>query len=690
MDNQGFHDFLDSEIKLLVFSEAISNSAALAQFATKELEESNEIADITLGSASLIIGPRRRRLRVDGLGIDEIDGTLFALISDAVDKTASETLTKTDADALFSQLHWFIEVAVNDKLRSEIPTHDVAAEFAWRLGESWGRIQKVKLVLATNKTLSERVRTYEFPSIGGKNTEAQIWDEKRLFELFVSKTGHEKTQIKLSDFGSEPIPMLSTAASDGDSETYLAVVPGDLLARIFDKYGSRLLEGNVRGFLSTRGNVNKGIRATILGRPEKFLIFNNGITATASSIEVDSQNRLLQIEDLQIVNGGQTTASLYTFLKQEKALQANLRKTAVAMKLIVVKPEIAEEMVPEVAKYSNSQNKVNEADFFANSPFHRRMEEISKRLMAPAVGGRQTSTRWYYERARGSFENEKARASLTSSGAKKFEDTYPKGQKIDKTDLAKFHNIVNLKPHLVRRGNQKNFVAFKDEVATKYESEEGRALFGDAYYKRIVCTKIMFDALHKAVRDSTWYTQGYLADLVTYGMAKFIQSAQDDGYAMPWDQIWQLQSLPQTLANSLLDAAELASVALLDPTRKQQNVTEWAKSEDCWKSLKALEYKLSPEVKAVLVTKEAAAAESKENKKIGKLLNEYETKMYLNSIPHTYWEQLLVHQTLRISPSTRQVVDQVIKGNALVLDKRRANSLMELIEQASFEGIESP
>lgn len=690
MDSAGFREFLDSEIKLLVFSEGISNSAALAQFATKELEESNEIADMSLGFSSLVIGPRRRKLRVDGLGIDEIDGTLFALISDAVNETANETLTKTDADALFAQLHWFIEVSMSDQLRSEIPAHDVAAEFAWRLGEAWGMIQKVKLVLVTNKTLSDRVRTYEFPSISGKSTEAQIWDERRLFELYVSRTGHEKTQISLLDFGSAPIPMLSATESDGESETYLAVLPGDLLARIFDKYGSRLLEGNVRGFLSTRGNVNKGIRATILGRPEKFLIFNNGITATASSIEVDSSNSLLAVEDLQIVNGGQTTASLYTFLKQEKVHQANLKKTAVAVKLIVVKPEIAEEMVPEIAKYSNSQNKVNEADFFANSPFHRRMEEISKRLMAPAVGGRQASSRWFYERARGSFENEKARASLTSAGARKFEDTYPKGQKIDKTDLAKFHNIFSLKPHIVRRGNQKNFLAFKDEVAIKFETEEGRALFGDAYYKRIVCTKIIFDTLHKAVRESAWYTQGYLADLVTYGMAKFIQAVQDSGYAMPWDQIWQLQSVPQALIDSLLDSAELAHAALLDPTRKQQNVTEWAKSEDCWKSLKALRFDLTPEVKASLVPQQVAAEESKENKNKGRLLNEYETNLYLHSIPHSYWEIILRHQTLRIAPSARQSIDQVMKGNALVLDKRRANGLMDLIDQAGFEGIARP
>ena len=57
------------------------------------------------------------------------------------------------------------------------------------------------------------------------------------------------------------------------------------------------------------------------------------------------------------------------------------------MKLSMVKPDRAEEVVPRISEYANSQNKVNAADFFANHPFHLEMEKMSRRVPAPSPGG---------------------------------------------------------------------------------------------------------------------------------------------------------------------------------------------------------------------------------------------------------------------------------------------------------------
>ena len=173
------------------------------------------------------------------------------------------------------------------------------------------------------------------------------------------------------------------------------MISGDVLADIYDEYGARLLEGNVRSFLSTKVAVNKKIRGTILNSPQMFFAFNNGISATAMEVTVEDTEygRLITaVKDFQIINGGQTTASVFNARHKDKA---PLDKLYVQMKLTEVGGSTQEEtddLIRSISRTSNSQNKVSDADFFASHPFHRRMEAISRRLLAPAVGGAQYET----------------------------------------------------------------------------------------------------------------------------------------------------------------------------------------------------------------------------------------------------------------------------------------------------------
>ncbi len=83
--------------------------------------------------------------------------------------------------------------------------------------------------------------------------------------------------------------------------------------------GGRLLEGNVRSFLSLRSTVNKDIRATILKDPEHFFVYNNGIAVTVEDMTLNDKGKLLKATDFQIINGGQTTASLARAVYSDKA-----------------------------------------------------------------------------------------------------------------------------------------------------------------------------------------------------------------------------------------------------------------------------------------------------------------------------------------------------------------------------------
>jgi hypothetical protein len=154
-------------------------------------------------------------------------------------------------------------------------------------------------------------------------------------------------------------------------DCYLAIIPGEVLAKLYKEYSNELLESNVRAFLGQAGTFNKGIRDTIRTKPQMFLPYNNGITATAERVEtqiIDNQLVITKLNDFQIVNGGQTTASL--FHTQRKFKDADLSKIYVQMKLTVIKDKEQKNIeVPNISRFANSQNKVTELDLSSNNPY---------------------------------------------------------------------------------------------------------------------------------------------------------------------------------------------------------------------------------------------------------------------------------------------------------------------------------
>ena len=230
----------------------------------------------------------------------------------------------------------------------------------------------------------------------------QIWDISRLKRIHEARNARDDLVVEFGDLPHGGLPVLRAAVGDAGYDAYLAVIPAAALADIYIRHGGRLLEGNVRTYLGRVGNVNRGITNTLAREPEKFFAYNNGIAATACSVSVqtglDGALLLTEATDLQIVNGAQTTASLAAARRDRKV---PLDGVFVPMKLSVVPVDLAGEMIPRISRYANTQNPVRASDFFANHEFHRRIEEISRRVLAPAVGGSQVQTHWFYERARG-------------------------------------------------------------------------------------------------------------------------------------------------------------------------------------------------------------------------------------------------------------------------------------------------
>ncbi len=433
--------------------------------------------------------------------------------------------------------------------------------------------------------------------IGGIEVKHYLWDLEKLRRLRSSGQAREAIEIDLVKDYSGAVPCLAQHDGTGEYTSYLAFFPAALLAKIYGDYGPRLLEKNVRSFLQARGKVNKGIQSTIRDAPHRFLAYNNGISGTAEVVTVSRTKEglcmLENMRDFQIVNGGQTTASIYHAMKKEKS---DISKVTVQVKLTVVS-EVGKvaEFVPLISLYANSQNKVNTADFSANDAWHHKLESLSRTVWAPAALGTGKGTHWYYERARGSHLDDKMRAG-TPAKQKVWETENPVLQKFTKTDVAKYEQTWNQLPHAVSKGAEKNFIEWTMNRPRSTLPEK-------ADFERLVAKAILFRMTEKIV--SRLELGGYRANVVTYALAWL---SRETGGRLDLERIWKNQFLDDVLMVAISEIAKEAFDYLTE-TAGSRNVTEWAKKPECWDGFKSTVVNI-PDLSICLTKSDEKASDS--------------------------------------------------------------------------------
>lgn len=538
--------------------------------------------------------PANGQLRVDGYCGDPLESrspgdpdeplTLGLIILDFHQGGDLETLGTRDMNTIFNRLMRYLNNALNPQWRRSLEASDPGFGLADLIATRWQRITKIRLYLLTNKVLSGRVDGKTAGDYEGRSVVYSVWDIKRLLALTKASTGQEPLRVRFDEQPLHPLRALLASAGNAENPVYLAAVSGNDLARIYDRWGARLLEQNVRVFLQARSNVNKGIKRTLENEPELFFSFNNGLTATAEHIETEMTSdglNILSLDNLQIVNGGQTTASIYAAYRADKELS----KVFVQMKLSIINPKKAEDLVPRISEYANSQNKVSQADLFSNHPFHTRMEKFSLRILAPAQEGSFNQTKWFYERARGQYGD--AQAYLTRGEKNKFLAEYPKKQKFAKTDLAKYAMVWTDKAYFVNRGAQKNFAEFAKGIAGQWAENELQ--FNEYYYKTLIAQKIIWDATEKIVPQMEWYEAGgYRAQHVVLAIGLIAEAARQLKKKVDFERIWNAQSLDEPFTEAIRQAADAVHPVLMHPTQGYRNISEWAKQPRCWEAVKAL------------------------------------------------------------------------------------------------------
>ena len=539
---------------------------AFTQTALDMLSEAGEFDD------PVVCYHRSRGMEVSGYLLDEDEGRLDVFLSIHTNAAPPGTVTRQQVDVAFRRLGAFIGWCLGGgfvELEESSPSFDMASHIhSFRDG-----LTRIGLCVITDGRTT--VETLPQDNLGGVPVSRSLWDIVRLHRLSTSGHRREAISIDLRERCGGPLPCLQADTTQEGYRAFLTLVPGDLLRGIYADYGTRLLERNVRSFLQARGKVNRGIRDTIIGQPERFLAYNNGITLTAEAVELCSDpgvTAITRLDGLQIVNGGQTTASLLATGRGH----ADLSQVHVAAKLIEIRSgDSHEELVRNVSRYANSQNRISEADFSANDPFHVGIEELSRTIWAPPAAGTQRETRWFYERARGQYQVARA-AETTPARRRMFSAMHPTKQRFNKTDLAKFENTWDQLPHIVSRGAQKNFSDFTIRL-----DERGRVEPDRAYFERLVAKGILFREAERIVQRQNF--GGYRANIVTYTIA-LLCNATDQ--RLDLETIWREQTIGEILETVIAELSHGVHSIVANPPNGR-NVTEWCKSEACWDAVQS-------------------------------------------------------------------------------------------------------
>ena len=307
-----------------------------------------------------------------------------------------------------------------------------------------GKLTGLRIVFATNIRLTSS--DYDRRDETGIDATYDVYDIDRLYRTSNQSISTDDIDVDFETWPCGALPCLEATGKEYKYKSYLLMLDGETLAHLFRRYGSRLYDTNLRSYLESKTKVNKGMLATIRSVPQKFLAYNNGLTAIASRIEVahrHGQPCVTRVVGLQIVNGAQTTSTIYK-ASTDKKNPANLANVHVVMKLTRTELEDMETFVPEITEFANTQNPIKGSDLQANKLIHRRMEVLARETMCPGAEPRQ----WFYERTRGAYQAALAREGTTSKKRLEFLERIPSTNRFDKTDLAVFHMAWSGRPEL--------------------------------------------------------------------------------------------------------------------------------------------------------------------------------------------------------------------------------------------------
>jgi hypothetical protein len=532
----------------------------------------------------------RGTAKVNAWGYDEDEGQATLVTTIFRGTREPELIPKADLEQSIKRA-LRVYSAASQQMHSKMEPSSDAFDMMERLHQVQGMVGRLRVIVLTDGFANEAGRAWRESSPlnvpwRGPEVQLDVWDIRRLFRVDASGLPYEPIEIDLLQRLRAPLPCIASPGVDAGFDVYLAILPGELIYELYHQYGPRLLELNVRSFLQARGKVNRGIRDTLKDEPASFIAYNNGLSATAERVETTNGTSglgLTKLYGLQVVNGGQTVASIHRAKQRDRI---DISNVFVQAKLTVVGPKQVETLVPLISRYANTQNRVDEADFSANHPFHVKLQQLSESVWTPGE-----RSRWFYERARGQYQVAQQRDGTTVAQLARFKQANPPSQRFDKVSLAKYAGAWDQHPHLVSRGGQKNFVAFMQGLAKEHR---GGWEPDAAWFRDVIAKAIIFKEAERAARFHK--LPAYRANAIAYTVALVSSKSLR---RVDLQRIWGAQSVSTALAETLAGWMPAVYEALI-ASSDGRNVTEWCKKSECWDRIRGLELTIPPALAAEL------------------------------------------------------------------------------------------
>lgn len=510
-------------------------------------------------------------LRLSGYALseeqDQLD--LFVSLYEGVD--VPTPVPDSDTKIAVEQCLRFLTLCAEGKMAPKLePSSDVRS-LAETLQAIYDELEQVRVFVLTDQVAKSK--SFKTRDIGGKAVRLEVMDIERLHRHWSEGKPRDELVVDFGEVSGAPLPCVYVPGDNDDYDYALTAIPGEALRLLYEKFGARLLEANVRSFLSVKGKgVNAGIQGTLRSAPGRFMAYNNGIVIVADEMRFgkpgDGSTGIAWLKGLQIVNGGQTTASIY--FAKKRFPETDLSKVRVPAKIIVMRVQdlVKEEaLVSDISRFANSQNAVRQSDLSANKPFHVEVEKLSLSVYCPDGVGR-----WFYERAAGSYNTMLARDGTTPTKLKVLKDAIPPARRITKTDLAKYVTAWDKRPDIVSLGSQKNFDRFMASIAGP-EGTEAPLPTVSAYKAMIAKAKVFRDT-QKLVRPMF---QAFQANVAAYAVSVLADKLGD---RIDLERVWAKQAAsPELMAQIATWAKEVNDV--LHRTANGRMVSEWAKKPEC-------------------------------------------------------------------------------------------------------------
>lgn len=577
---------LHHEVNALVYAddEGASKESKFTEYVMELLAEAGETDGIRLCHYIKENKYENIQYKINGYAIEEGYETLDIFITYFQDGNNLYRIGKADFDKLIKWPTSFLNAALKGHLEDIEPSTE-AYGLARLISANYREIIRVNIFILSNGIIPhDPPKNFSLKGLEEFTFNFQVWDAERLHRLSQSKYNREPIEIDFRDTLGTVIPCLAMPSANDLYECYLAIVPGSILSTLYKNFGTRLLESNVRAFLQQTGKINRGIRDTIIKEPYMFLPYNNGLATTAQEVTTEvlenGQLVITGVKDFQIVNGGQTTASLF---HTEKKHKTDLSQVFVQMKLTVIKDEERKnETVPFISRYANSQNKVSELDLTSNNPFLQRLEELSLTTYAVDPDDSNKQTIWFFERVKGQYK-EALNKEPTKGKKDAFMLKYPRNQVIIKSEIAKYMNIWFQQPFHVAKGAQKNYNQFLKDVEKEFKKKKP----GRVYWQDIVANAILFkttDKLFGRKNQDPIGDTNIKSQTVAYTLAYLHLITKN---RLNLALIWETQRVPEDLSAEIKKG--LIYIYTFLNNLDVALVSEAAKAEKTWVALKSQE-----------------------------------------------------------------------------------------------------